>query len=174
MITKIDQENRKINVVVTIFDRRIPLVLAFDQVTYLDSQKKCNTYNEEAEKKIVNTISVPYVDEVDNTSITVSNSITSIGDFAFAGCSGLTSITIPDSVTSIADYAFEGCDGFTSITIPESVTSIGKYAFGDCTSLQAIHYTGTIHQWEKVRKGESWNSSVPAEVVQCSDGEFVL
>ena len=56
-------------------------------------------------------------------------SVTSIGDYAFNGCSGLTSITIPGSVTSIGEYAFSGCSGLTSITIPGSVTSIGNDAF---------------------------------------------
>lgn len=48
-------------------------------------------------------------------SINIPNSITSIGDFAFYGCSGLTSITIPNSVTSIGDYAFNGCSGLMEI-----------------------------------------------------------
>ena len=66
------------------------------------------------------------------TSITIPNSVTSIGDYAFYSCTGLTSITIPNSVTSIGNYAFHGCTGLTSITIPNSVTSIGYYAFYRC------------------------------------------
>ena len=56
-------------------------------------------------------------------------SVTSIGSWAFSGCTNLTSITIPSSVTSIGDYAFFGCYNLTSITIPNSVTSIGSWAF---------------------------------------------
>ena len=86
----------------------------------------------------------------DLTSITIPNSVTSIGNWAFDGCTGLTSITIPNSVTSIGDGAFVGCTGLTSITIPNSVISIGDLAFYDCTSLRTAHYTGTSEQWAKV------------------------
>ena len=68
----------------------------------------------------------------DLTSITIPNSVTSIGDYAFVGCSSLTSITIPNSVTSIDRNAFAGCSSLTSVTIPNSVTSIGNSAFQNC------------------------------------------
>ena len=72
------------------------------------------------------------------TSVTIGNGVTSIGKYAFSGCIGLTSITIPDSVTSIGHYAFPNCIGLTSITIPDSVTSIGNSAFSSCSSLTSI------------------------------------
>ena len=65
-------------------------------------------------------------------------SVTTIGDFAFSGCSGLTGITIPNSVTSIGSSAFYGCSGLTSVSIPNSVTSIGSSAFMDCSGLTSI------------------------------------
>ena len=64
-----------------------------------------------------------------NSVIPNDGSVTSIGNYAFRGCSGLTSIIISNSATSIGDDAFSGCSGLTSITIPNSVTSIGGYAF---------------------------------------------
>lgn len=67
--------------------------------------------------------------------LVIPDSVTSIGDYAFRGCSALTSVTIPNSVTSIGNYAFSGCSGITSITIPNNVTSIGKAAFNNCTGL---------------------------------------
>ena len=56
----------------------------------------------------------------------------------FYGCSGLTSVTIPNSVTSIGSFAFGGCSGLTSVTIPNSVTSIGSFAFEGCSGLTSI------------------------------------
>ena len=72
------------------------------------------------------------------TSITIPDSVTSIGNRAFYNCTELTSITIPDSVTSIGEGAFRGCTGLTSITIPDSVTSIGESAFYCCTGLTSV------------------------------------
>ncbi len=73
------------------------------------------------------------------TSVTIPNSVTSIGNYAFYRCSNLTSVTIPNSVTSIGDYAFEDCSSLTSVTIPNSVTSIGSGAFDGCSSLTSIN-----------------------------------
>ena len=72
------------------------------------------------------------------TSVTIGNSVTSIGDYAFAYCSILTSVTIGNSVTSIGDYAFAYCSILTSVTIPNSVTSIGGYAFYNCSGLTSV------------------------------------
>lgn len=72
------------------------------------------------------------------TSVTIPDSVTSIGWAAFRGCTGLTSITIPDSVTSISGWAFYGCKGLTSVIIGNSVTSIGENAFNGCSGLTSI------------------------------------
>ena len=71
-------------------------------------------------------------------SITIPNSVTSVGIAAFASCSAFTSVTIPNSVTSIGASAFNGCTSLTSITIPNSVTNVGDAAFSKCTSLTTI------------------------------------
>ena len=72
------------------------------------------------------------------TSVIIPNSVTTIGNFAFYGCSGLTSVSIPNSVTCIDDYAFSGCTGLTSITIPNSVVFIEYGAFSGCTGLGSV------------------------------------
>lgn len=64
--------------------------------------------------------------------------MTTIGKWAFSGCTGLTTINIPNSVTTIGEYAFYNCCGITEIHIPSSVTTIGKHAFAWCYYLNAI------------------------------------
>ena len=78
------------------------------------------------------------------TSITLPDSVTSIGDCAFVFCVGLSSITLPDSVTSIGDSAFKNCSSLTSITIPDRVTSIEPYAFDNCSSLTSITIPNSV------------------------------
>ena len=78
------------------------------------------------------------------TSVTIPNSVTSIGGYAFYGCSGLTSITIPNSVTSIGEAAFSHCSGLTSVAIPNSVTSIGGGAFMYCSGLTSVTIPNSV------------------------------
>ena len=93
-----------------------------------DSRDNCNAIIETSTNKLI----------VGCKNTTIPNSVTSIGDWAFEGCSGLTSVTIGNSVTSIGKYAFAGCWGLTSVTIGNSVTSIGDYAFTDCSGLTSV------------------------------------
>ncbi len=75
--------------------------------------------------------------------LTVPDSITSIGNNAFIGCTSLTNIRIPDSVTRIGINAFRYCTSLTNITIPDSVT-IGNSAFGGCSSLTSVTIPGSV------------------------------
>ena len=69
------------------------------------------------------------------TKLVIPEGVTSIGDDAFAGCTGLTEVTIHDGVTAIGGSAFSGCSGLTGVTIPSHVTDIGDSAFSDCSGL---------------------------------------
>ena len=72
------------------------------------------------------------------TSISIGSNVSSIGNYAFKGCSNLTSITIPSSITTIGYCAFDGCSSLKSVTIGTGVTSIGYDAFGDCSSITSV------------------------------------
>lgn len=93
-----------------------------------DSRENCNAVIETASKKLICGC---------KTTI-IPNNVTSIGDYAFDGCTSLTSITIPNSVTSIGDYAFEDCTGITSIIIPDSVSKMGTLVFSKCKNLTSV------------------------------------
>ena len=95
-----------------------------------DSRNNCNA--------IIETATNTLLTGCRNT--TIPNTVTHIGNFAFAGCSGLASVTIPNTVTHIGNFAFSGCSGLTSVTIPNSVTSIGREAFKNCSGLTTVHF----------------------------------
>ena len=106
-------------------------------------------------------------------SITIPNSVTSIGTRAFQDCTGLTSVTIDSGVTSIGDRAFYQCTGLTSITIPSSVTSIGNYAFCYCYELKNIHYLGNKKEWLQISCSDAFCLS-KIEEIKCIDGTIKL
>ena len=113
-----------------------------------------------------------YINEQEIKDLVIPNSVTSIGNYAFAYCS-FTSVTIPESVTSIGDYAFCYCDSLTSVTIGESVTSIGYAAFAYCplTSITIPNSVTSIGDY--VFCGSSLTSvTIPNSVTSIGDYAF--
>ena len=114
-----------------------------------------------------------YSGEIDIPS-TVTNegttyAVTSIGEWAFSDCSGLTSIVLPNSVTTIGSYAFSGCSGLTSVTIPNSVSSIGICSFAYCTGLTVINVDAGNKSYTSV-DGVLYNKNL-TEIIQYPAGK---
>ena len=120
--------------------------------TYIAAHTYSVNYTDRA--KLTGTLTIPdSVTSIGNeafygcsglTNVTIPNSVTSIGNKAFSGCKNLTSMTIPNSVTSIKDWTFSGCENLTSMTIPNSVTSIGDFAFHGCSGLTSVTIPNSV------------------------------
>ena len=72
------------------------------------------------------------------TSVTVSDGVTSLPDYAFQGCAELEEILLPESLQALPNYGFKGCSGLSEITIPSNVETIGAYALSACTGLSVL------------------------------------
>ena len=103
-------------------------------------------------------------------SYTIPNNVVTIGEDAFAFCSGITSIVIPEGVTLIHDRTFQNCTNLTQITLPSSVIQISSEAFLGCFDLKSINYLGTKKQWEKIKKEFNWKKGTFLREIKCTDG----
>ena len=95
-----------------------------------------------------------------NGSYTIPNSVTSIGDMAFLGCSSLTTVTIPDSVASIGNMAFCGCTSLSSVTIGSGLGSFLDGAFFYCTNLNSVYFKGNAPTADSTALGSDSNATV--------------
>ena len=108
-------------------------------------------------------------------SVTIPQSVTSIGDSAFSFCIALTEVTIPQSVTSIGDSAFVGCEKLDSLTIDDAATSIGNWAFAQCYVLSSLSLGKKIktigdHAFFDCRILD--NVTIPQSVTSIGDSAF--
>ena len=101
--------------------------------------------------------------------ITISEGVTSIGEYAFEECTNVTSISIPGSVTELNEYCFSACVSMKNITIPQSVTRIADGVFDACEKLTDIYYGGTDASWKHIT---SWNAGLGGNVTIHSTGVF--
>ena len=115
----------------------------------------------------------------------IPSTVTSISDWAFYGCSGLTSVTIPNRVTSIGERAFYYCSGLTSVTIPNSVTLIRERAFQACSGLTSMvvengnakydsrdNCNALIETATNTLISGCKNSIIPGSVISIGEGAF--
>lgn len=108
-------------------------------------------------------------------SIVIPNSVTTIGDKAFCGCSSLLRVHIPVSVTTIGNFAFQDCSSLQSMLIPASVTSIGDYAFSDCSSLHRVEIPDSvtmIGRYVFLRCKSLRGLNIPASITSIEYGTF--
>ena len=117
---------------------------------------------------IIETASKTLVAGCKASVIPADGSLTSIGEYAFYGCSSLTSVTIPGSVTSIGEYAFYDCDSLTSVTIGDGVTSIGEGAFAYCYDMTSITIPSSV---TSIGEGAFYGcDSLTSAVFESADG----
>lgn len=83
------------------------------------------------------------------TSVSIPNSVTSIGDNAFYKCEGIDSLYLPESLTSIGTYAFSGCTALKSIQLPNALIKLGSYSFQNCSKLVTVHLPDGITALEE-------------------------
>jgi len=103
------------------------------------------------------------------SQIPTDGSVTTIGSYAFYGCTGLTSITIPAKVTVLEANAFRYCSGLQSITFADTLTSIGKNAFGSCSALANVYYGGTAEEWSENVTIGTGNTALTGATLHCHE-----
>ena len=95
--------------------------------------------------------------------------VTALREACFYGCFGITSLTLPDSVETIGDRAFYDCRGMTAITVSNKVSALGADVFGG-SGVKEINYNGTMTEWKSILKNVFWEPS-SNYVVHCTDGD---
>ena len=155
--------------------------------TRYDSRNNCNAIIETSTNKLIagcnNTIIPNTVVSIDErvfygcsllSSVTIPNSVTEIKDGTFYNCTSLSSVILSDNLSSIGSEAFMNCSSLTSISIPNSVTYIGTYAFENCTSLTSVNIPEEVESigYCSFRNTRITSAVVPSPVTYISECAF--
>ena len=130
-----------------------------------DSRDNCNSIIETGTNSLI----------IGCKNSVIPNSVRGIGEYAFAGCTGLTELTLPDSVTSIGDCAFRGCSGLTELALPNSVRVIGEFAFSGCTGLTELALPNSVRvigEYAFADCSGMTELTLPNSVTSIGDGAF--
>ena len=145
----------------------IPASIIHKEVTY--------SVTSIAEEAFINCYDMMGVGKDNLISISIPNSVKSIGKKAFAYCCALTSANIPNSLNIIENSAFYLCESLKSIEIPNNVTSIGQSAFTGCSSITSVNIPNNVTSiGDDAFRGCSGLTSVviPNSVTSIGDGAF--
>lgn len=102
--------------------------------------------------------------------------VTTIGDYAFDGCSNLRGVTISDTVTSIGIRAFSACTNIRNIVIPDSVTKISVGAFAFCENLRTAtigNGVKTIEDFLFVDCYSLTTANIPHDIKSIGENAFI-
>lgn len=100
-----------------------------------------------------------------------SNPLMVAGQLVLSG-QPVTQLTIPESVESVSELTFAGCTSLESVQFHENVTGIGARAFMQCTNIREFVYPGTKEQWKAISFGANWDYLISSYVVVCDDGQI--
>ena len=108
-------------------------------ITDLSAWYKIKFGDEDANPMYNSSKEVTYVNDMELTDLTIPDSITSISEYAFRGCSSLRRLTIPESCKTVPKYAFENCYNLQELNLPSTCVACYDYSFNGCTSLKKIN-----------------------------------
>ena len=109
-------------------------------------------------------------------NVLFSDKVTIIGDSSFKSCKSLKEVELPPYLREIDNFAFTFCKSLTKVKMKDNLKKIGKQAFAFCSSLYSIEYSGSILQWNTIKKSELWNQDVRPwdSFIYCTDGSISL
>ena len=148
---------------------------------YADASKTVLTayYGIDTIITIPNTVSTigeyAFWNDINLVSVILPNNLITIGNYAFYGCRNLSAITFPSTLGLIGNYAFCRCASLRTINMPNSVYSLGNSAFSLCTSLETVYFSASLSTVGQEAFSDCWNLrfvSLPPYLSSIGDGAF--